>query len=78
MVAAQQPVPEQQELAEIHLGVLEVALVVPAVHLRHRQQPPQRAEIVVQVGVLKREVHGEQGEPGGAEFRRCAEQGQQQ
>ena len=48
---AEQPIPQQKELAEVHLRVLEFALVVPAVQFRGTDQRTQHAEPIVDVGV---------------------------
>ena len=73
---AEQPIPDQEHLAEVDLRVLELAFVVETVHLRHAQQIPQQPQPVVEVGVLEGQMHAHEAHPGG-DGDGCCAQGQQ-
>ncbi len=69
-VSAKQMIPNHPELAEVDLGVFIVPLVMPAVNFRDAEQTAEGPETVVEIGVLKRQVDGDDREPAADRNRR--------
>lgn len=63
MRCSEKPIPNEQDLAEINLGVLVVTLVVPSVHFRDAEQAAEWSERVVDIGVLESEMHRQDRKP---------------
>lgn len=77
MEGSEAVVPDQPELAEVDLGVIEALPMVPAVDFGDTDEVAERPQ-VVQVGMLEREVHSEDCQPPAQNFGRGAEQAQHQ
>ena len=71
MEGSEAVVPDQPELAEVDLCIDVVAAMVPAMQIGTADPASQRPQRVVEVGVLEREVDGQQREPGADHARRC-------
>ena len=69
-----QVIPQRPELAEVHLRVLVLALVMPAVDLGDAEQVAKGPEGEVEVRVLEGEVHGDDRHPSADRLRRRTEQ----
>ena len=74
MECPEQAVPDEPELPEVHLRFLEAFSVMPAVKFCAAQDALERAQPVVQVGVLEGQVYGQNGEPAAYDDGRSAQQ----
>lgn len=72
----EQVIPDHPELAEVHLRILVLALVMPAVHFGSTDHVAERPHPVVEIGMLEGKVHRQEGKPESHRGSRGAQQHQ--